>query len=125
MNGLKLYFEGFFVNISVIGIGGELGTGTWFDELTQTEGWFTMRAFSWGIDASLGYMNGEIDTDTALLNFQGWSNTTAGGLGDFGVAEIKNDKGVIGSLWTVDLSPLPASFTFVRGFTEVFNVSNF
>ena len=92
LNGLKLYFEGFFVNISAIGIGGEFGRGTWFDELTQTEGSFIMRAFSWGLDASLGYMNGEIDTDTALIDFQGWSNTRNAGLGEFGISEIYNDS---------------------------------
>ena len=83
-----------------------------------------MKAFSWGLDASFGYMNGVIDTDTALHDFRGWSTTTAGGLGDFGVAEIKNDTGVIGSMWTVDVSPLPASFTFVRGYTDTFWESN-
>jgi len=123
-NGLKLYFEGFFVNISAIGIGGELGLGTWYDELTQTEGTFMMRAFSWGLDFSLGYMNGVIDTDTALIDFQGWSNTVGGGLGDFGVADITNDRGLIGHIWTVDVSPLPASFTFVRGYTDILSISN-
>ena len=124
LNGLKLYFEGFFVNISEIGIGEEFGTGTWFDELTQTEGYLTMKAFSWGLDASIGYMNGEIDTDTPLIDFQGWSTPCNVGLGDFGVSEIHNDKGLIGSMWTVDFSPLPASFTFVRGYTNIFGVSN-
>ena len=112
------------MNISAIGVGGEFGTGTWFDESTQTEGYFTMRAFSWGLYASFGYMNGEINTDTPLIDFQDWSNTLNAGLGEFGIAEIHNDKGLIGHMWTIDFSSLPGSFTFVRGYTSIFGVSN-
>jgi len=63
--------------------------------------------------------------DTLLIDFQGGSTIRNAGLGDVGISEIlHNDKGLIGSMWTVDFNPLPASFTFVRGYTNIFGVSN-
>ena len=63
--------------------------------------------------------------DTLLIDFQGGSTIRNAGLGDVGISEIlHNDKGLIGSMWIVDFSPFPASFTFVRGYTNIFGVSN-
>ena len=68
-----------------------------------------------------------IDTsriDTLLIDFQGWSTIRNAGLGDVEISEIHKDKGLIGSMWIVDFSPFPASFTFVRGYTNIFGISN-
>jgi len=62
--------------------------------------------------------------DILLIDFQGWSTIRNAGLGDVEISEIHKDKGLIGSMWTVDFSSLPASFTFVRGYTNIFGVSN-
>jgi len=122
LEGNILYFDGYFGTSAVIGFGGTASLGSWTDDETNTGGKFYSYGLAWGLDTSIGYFNGKIFATNAKEKFKGLSNTLAGGIGDFGYAEIYDtSNNVIGELWSVDGSPYLASFTFTRSKTSLYD----
>ena len=86
--------------------------GTYTDGQTGKNGRFTSTGFAWGFDVSMGGIKGEVYVKDAYSKFMGTGTSIAFGLGMTGRGAMFSNGSKIGRFFTVDGSPLPASFTF-------------
>ena len=107
-----LTFVGAFETVASIGIGETAMKGTYTDGQTGKSGRFTSIGLAWGFDVSMGGIEGEVYVKDAYSKFMGNGTSIAVGFSMVGGGAMFSNGSKIGRYFTVDGSPLPASFTF-------------
>jgi RHS repeat-associated protein len=107
-----LTFEGIFETVAAIGAGETAMIGTYTDGQRGKNGRFKSVGVAWGFDASFGGIKGEVYVKDAYSKFMGKGTSISLGIGMVGGGAMFANGTKIGKFFTVDGSPLPASFTF-------------